>query len=306
MRIALVGYGEVGRIFGAALVRAGVDGVAAFDIRVGEADWAAVGRKRAGEDGVTLVPDTRAAVAEAALVISAVTAAQASTAAHEIARACRKDAIVLDVNSASPRTRRECAAMIEAAGALFVEAAVMAAVPPKGIRVPMLLGGPHAGAVLPQLEALGFNARVGSADLGTVSAIKLCRSVVMKGIEGLVVESLLAARSYGVEREVLASLKESYPGLDWDKQPTWCWSRVVQHGARRAEEMREAAATVKDAGIEPRMASATAELQAWFGELRAQGAFDGIGGDAAWLEMADRVAAERRETPEKAAQGSMP
>src|SRR5512132_997067 len=148
MRIALVGYGEVGRIFGAALVRAGADGVAAFDIRIGEADWTAVARKRAGDDGVTLVTDTRAAVAKASLVISAVTAAQASTAAREIARTSEKDAVVLDVNSASPRTRRECAAMIEAAGARFVEAAVMAAVPPKGIRVPMLLGGPHAAAVL--------------------------------------------------------------------------------------------------------------------------------------------------------------
>jgi 3-hydroxyisobutyrate dehydrogenase-like beta-hydroxyacid dehydrogenase len=153
----------------------------------------------------------------------------------------------------------------------------------------MLLGGPRAAEALADLQALGFNASVGSGELGTVAALKLCRSVVMKGMEALMVESLLAARRYGVEREVLASLQQSYPGLDWSTQPTYCWTRVMQHGARRAEEMRESAATVREAGIEPRMASATADLQAWFAGLRAEGAFEGIAKDASWQDMADRI-----------------
>jgi 3-hydroxyisobutyrate dehydrogenase-like beta-hydroxyacid dehydrogenase len=294
--IAPVGYGEVGRIFGAGLVRVGAANVTAFDIRAADAAWTEKARARAEEDGVTLAPHIAEATADADLVISAVTAAKASAAAREIAKACRAGTFVLDVNSASPRTKRESAAMIEGAGARYVEAAIMNAVPPQGLRVPMLLGGPQARAALPTLEAVGFNASVGSEELGTVSAIKLCRSVVMKGMEALVVESLLAARRYGVEREVIASLRESYPGLDWDRLPTYVWTRVMQHGGRRAEEMRESAATVRDAGIEPRMASATAELQAWFAALRASGVFDGLAKDASWSDMAERIRA----------QGSMP
>lgn len=103
------------------------------------------------------------------------------------------------------------------------------------------------------------------------------------------VESLLAARRYGVEREVLASLAESYPGMDWERQASYSWRRVVEHGARRAEEMREAAATVQGVKIEPRMASATAEVQAWVAALRAAGYFEGAAADASWRELADRV-----------------
>lgn len=289
LRVALVGYGEVGRIFGAALAKAGVRSVKAFDIKMADAKWAAAALARAGDDGVALADDARGAVGDADLVVCAVTAARTIDAARSIAAACAKGAWVLDVNSASPRAKRECATMIEGAGARYVEAAILNAVPPQGIRVPMLLGGPRAQAALPVLAALGFNASVGSEELGTVAALKLCRSVMMKGIEALMVESLLAARRYGVEREVLASLRESYPGLDWGKQPSYCWTRVMQHGARRAEEMRESAATVRDAGIEPRMASATAEVQAWFAEMRAQGVFDGLPKDATWQEMAERM-----------------
>ena len=287
--IALVGYGEVGRIFGASLASGGVRGVKAFDMRIGEGEWAGPAKARAAQDGVILCADARTAVHDANVVICAVTAARTADAARSIAQACANGTWVLDVNSASPRMKRECAAMVEEAGARYVEAAILNAVPPQGIRVPMLLGGPNAPSALPVLQSLGFNASVGSQELGTVSAIKLCRSVVMKGIEALVVESLLAARRYGVEREVIASLRESYPGLDWDRLPTYVWTRVMRHGARRAEEMRESAATVRDAGVEPRMSGATAELQAWFASLRAAGAFEGLAKDATWQEMAERI-----------------
>lgn len=287
--IALVGYGEVGRIFGAGLAKRGAASVRAFDVKIADAAWAEMARARAKADGVTLVADAASATASASLVICAVTAAKAGHAAAEIAKACRAGALVLDVNSASPGTKRASAALVESAGAHYVEAAIMNAVPPQGMRVPMLLGGPRAKEALAELQAAGFNPSIGSEELGTVSAIKLCRSVVMKGIEALVVESLLAARRHGVEREVIASLRESYPGLDWEKLPTYVWTRVLQHGARRAEEMRESAVTVREAGLEPRMASATAELQAWFAGLRASGVFEGLATDAAWVDMAEKI-----------------
>jgi len=133
---------------------------------------------------------------------------------------------------------------------------------------------------------------VGATTYGVVSAIKLCRSVIIKGMEALAIESLLTARRYGVEPHVLASLAETFPGLEWERQMTWFWRRVVQHGRRRSEEMREAAVTVADAGIAPRMATATGELQGWIAALRADGAFADAAADAGWRELADRIERE--------------
>ncbi|HKP65270.1 MAG TPA: DUF1932 domain-containing protein, partial [Casimicrobiaceae bacterium] len=257
LNVALVGYGEVGGIFGAALVNAGVAAVKAFDVLSSDTAWAAVAEARAATDRVVLASDVAGAVANADLIICAVTAAATGSAAAQIAAVCPSSAFVLDVNSASPRTKTECADAIGRAGGRYVEAAVMTSVPPYGIAVPMLLGGPHAAALQPVLAKLGFKAEIGSSTYGVVSAIKLCRSVVIKGMEALIIESLLGARRYGVEDQVLASLTETFPGLDWETQASYFWRRVVQHGRRRAEEMREAAITIGDAGLAPTMASAT-------------------------------------------------
>ena len=287
--VALVGYGEVGGIFGAALAEKGVAAVKAFDILYTDSSWAAQAEARAPSERVMLASDVAGAVAKADLIICAVTAAATSAAAAQIATACPRDAFVLDVNSASPRTKAECADVIDRAGGRYVEAAVMTSVPPYGIAVPMLLGGPHAAALQPVLVKLGFEAEIGSATYGVVSAIKLCRSVVIKGMEALFIESLLGARRYGVEEQVLASLAETFPGLDWERQATYFWRRVVQHGRRRAEEMREAAVTISDAGLAPTMAAATADLQAWVASLRATGVFAAAAPDAQWRELADRI-----------------
>jgi 3-hydroxyisobutyrate dehydrogenase len=288
LRVALIGYGEVGGIFGAALANAGVRAVGAFDILIADAAWTADARARAERDGVVLANSMNDAIASSDLIISAVTAAATASAAEQIACGCR-GAFLLDVNSASPCTKTSCAEVIQHAGGRYVEAAVMSSVPPHGIRVPMLLGGPHATALQPTLAKLGFAATVGSESYGVVSAIKLCRSIFVKGMEALAIESLIAARRYGVEREVLSSLAETFPGLDWERQATWFWRRVVQHGRRRAEEMREAAVTVTDAGIAPRMATASADVQAWIAMLRAEGVFASAGPDATWRELADLV-----------------
>ena len=288
MRITQIGYGEVGGIFAAALAEDPANDVDAYDVMISDAPWAAAARARAARDGVELSMAPGDALAQAELVVCAVTAAATAAAAEQIARACGPGTWVLDVNSASPRTKKACAERVEEAGGRYVEAAILSAVPPYGLRSPMLLGGPHADAAHPVLERLGFDARVGSQSYGVVSAVKLCRSVVVKGMEALAIESLLAARRYGVEEEVLASLAETFPGFGWDRQADYFWRRVVEHGRRRAEEMREAALTVSDIGWAPRMATATAEVQAWMALLAAQGVFEGAQ-NAPWRELADRI-----------------
>ena len=289
MAIALIGYGEVGGIFGQALAARGVASVTAWDIVLPDPAKSAAMRGRAQRDGVRLAPDAASAVAGADLVISAVTASATRDAAASAAPAMRAGAFLLDVNSASPKTKAACGTLVNAAGGRYVESAVMTSVPPYGIRVPMLLGGPDANAVAPVLATLGFAASVASAELGVASAIKMCRSVMIKGMEAIVIESFLAARRYGVEGEVLASLAETFPGIDWERQGSYFWTRVVQHGKRRAEEMRESAATVGEAGFDGIMASAIAQRHQWVADLAAAGTFDGLPRDAGWRAFADRV-----------------
>jgi len=149
----------------------------------------------------------------------------------------------------------------EAAGGRFVESAVMSAVPPRGLASPMLLGGCHAEDFMPTARALKLDARPFSTEIGRASAVKMSRSVMIKGMEALVSECLLTARHYGVEREVLDSLSDTMPLEDWDKFARYMLSRSLLHGKRRAEEMQEAARTVAEAGVAPVMSEGIVERQ---------------------------------------------
>ena len=170
----------------------------------------------------------------------------------------------------------------------------MTSVPPYGIRVPMLLGGVAARELALVLDAWGMDANPVSEELGVASAIKMCRSVMIKGLEALVIESYATARALGVEDHVLPTLAETFPSIDWPRQGAYFFSRVVQHGKRRAEEMREAANTVREAGFEPFMAAAIADKQQWMADQAAAAVFEGLAKDALWQDYADRLIAARK------------
>jgi 3-hydroxyisobutyrate dehydrogenase-like beta-hydroxyacid dehydrogenase len=290
--LALIGYGEVGRILAEDLRAAGVS-VAAFDIQLhGEAGEPM--REHALLHGVVLADSHMDAVRGTGLVISAVTASQAVPVAVACAPGLRQGAFFLDFNSASPGAKIRAAEAVNAAGARYVEGAVMTSIPPYRIKVPLLLGGPDAAALEPQLAALGFAPRVASARLGVASATKMCRSVMIKGLEAMVIESFTTARHYGVEDAVIASLHETFPGIDFEKQAAYFFQRVIEHGRRRSEEVREVAETVREAGLSPWSAEGTAERQAWVADLADAGVFGargspGFARSADWRTEADRI-----------------
>jgi len=292
MNVALIGYGEVGRILAEDL-RAADQTVTAFDVKLDSAEGEAM-RAHARAHGVTAAGSHAEAVRSAELVISAVTANQTIAAAEACALAMPPGSFFLDFNSASPGAKTRAAEMMAGGDGRYVEGAVMTAVPPHRLKVPLLLGGPHAAALAPQLRELGFSAKVFSGRLGVASATKMCRSVIIKGLEAMTVESLTAARHYGVEDAVLASLRETLPGIDWEKQATYFFQRVVEHGRRRGEEMSEAAVTVQEAGLRPWSAAGTAARQTWVAELADGGLFGergspGFARTADWRVEADRI-----------------
>lgn len=291
-RLRLVGYGEVGRILAEDLSRQGVTDLAAYDTKLGTAAGAEL-VAHAREYGIRLADSHAALVADADLVISAVTASQAWQVAIDCAHALPAGAFFVDLNSASPSVKRRAGALVDAAGGRFVEAAVMTSIPPYRLRVPMLLGGIDAATLAPALIRLGFDVDVVAERLGVASATKMCRSVMIKGMEALVVESLTSARAYGVEDAVLASLAETFPQIDWQSQASYFFHRAIQHGKRRGEEMREVAVTVADVGLEPFAAEATAARMEWLASRVADGRLPRPTGQPAdWRLAADRILAD--------------
>ena len=289
-RIAIIGFGEAGGIFGKDLATRGRD-VSTFDILLDSKDSREEMLAKARESKVQTAESLSDCVRGAELVISAVTASSALDVATEASRLLRAGQSFLDINSVSPGTKQKMAEQFEKSEADFVEAAVMAAVPPQRLKVPMLLCGTNAAELASRLSSIGMNASVASDRIGVASAIKMCRSVVIKGMEALAVESMFAARRYGAENEVLASLAATFPEMGWGgKLPDYLISRVAEHGKRRAAEMREAAQALRDVGIEPLMAEATAERQdSLVKETAGQHTESRAGKTFSWRALADAL-----------------
>ncbi len=235
-RIALIGYGEVGRILAEDLRAAG-RAVVAYDIKQ-RAEAGEPLHEHALRHGVELAGSHADAVRASDLVVCAVTADQTVAAAAACAPGLASGTFFLDFNSASPGAKMKAAEFVNGVGGRYVEGAVMTSVPPYRLRVPLLLGGPEAAALAPALQALGFAPRVASERLGVASATKMCRSVMIKGLEAMVIESFTTARHYGVEDAVIGSLHETFPGIDWEKQAAYFFQRVIEHGRPRSADWR--------------------------------------------------------------------
>ena len=234
------------------------------------------------------VAETAAALGEVDLIFSAVTADQSLLAVQPLLPHLRQGQVFIDINSVSPERKRQTAAAVEAAGAKYVDMAVMAPVHPRKHQTPVLLAGSFASEILPELLALGFSAEIAGAAPGAATAIKMVRSVFVKGLEAITVEALLAARASGCFDEILASLSGSYPGLDWPHFAEYQMERTTRHGRRRAAEMRESAATLDALGLHGGLAAAIAEVQDRMGAC-------GVAPEADLQQTVDRVLGCRLE-----------
>jgi len=293
-QVTLIGYGEVGQIFARSL-KPMVTRVRAWDIALLDPSRRAKMQASADAHGIDLGRDIGEALQGSELVISAVTASQTLDVAKEVAAHIAPGAYFLDLNSASPGTKQQARDALQAPGAHYVEAGVMTSVPPYGLKVPMLLGGAMAQALHPQLQAWGMDTQVVSTEVGVASATKMSRSIMIKGLEALVIESFTTAREHGVEDAMVATLTETFPQIDWHAQAAYFFMRVAQHGKRRAEEMREAAVTVAEAGLPPTMGSAIANKHQEIADHAAAGIFAQVQAKDPWQRYADALLAARIE-----------
>lgn len=260
LRIAFIGFGEVGQTFARGFFAHDDIAVSAYDILVGRPDGERL-RSAADAIGVRLRPTAAAAASDARIVISAVTASQALDVARSSAAFLRPDQIYLDVNSAAPSTKKEAAVHVQGAGATYIECAVMQPVLKPGLAVPILAGGPQAEAAASLMNQLGMNLTPVAAEFGRASAMKLCRSIMIKGLEALMVDCAAASEAQDVKDYVFGSLAETFPSIDWHALAANMRERVATHGIRRSAEMFEAGEMLTAIGMNPGLANAVAEAQ---------------------------------------------
>jgi 3-hydroxyisobutyrate dehydrogenase-like beta-hydroxyacid dehydrogenase len=252
--VTFIGFGEAGRAFA-------VPGAHAFDRKLGRPD-ARAEVIAACEVAQMIASDTAAdALAGAQVILSLVTADQAVPAARDYAPFVAPGAMWLDMNSIAPASKQRTAALIAAAGGRYVDVAVMAPVLPQRRAVPLLVSGLDAEEAAAALCALGFTrVAIAGERIGQASAIKMIRSVMVKGLEALTAECALAAERAGVRDQVIASLDASWTEQGWSERFDYNVGRMMQHGERRAAELEEVAVTLADLGIDPAMTSAAAGL----------------------------------------------
>ncbi|MCB5203539.1 DUF1932 domain-containing protein [Neorhizobium sp. T786] len=260
-KITIIGFGEAGHAIASGWGPLPRERVRTYDLKLTDPQAGALVLERCTEAGVTPVPDQARALAGSDIVFSLVTADQALEAARAAAPHLPAGAFWLDCNSCAPQTKQQAAELVAAAGGRYVDVAVMAPVYPKQHQVPLLLAGPHAAEAAILIERIGMRPNVTGSKIGDASSVKMLRSVIIKGLEALTTECMLAARRAGVEDAVLASLQASDPGFDWRSRSAYNLERMMVHGARRAAEVEEVCATLRAFGLPDWMSQGTVEWQ---------------------------------------------
>ena len=257
-----IGFGEAGMAFATGATACG------YDRKTDDAATRDAKRADFARHGVTACETAAEAVSGAPAILSLVAADQALIAASANAPHLAPGALWLDLNSVAPDTKGAAAARIVAAGGRYVDVAVMAPVHPAGLAVPLLLSGPDAEAGMAALAAIGFtDMRIVCGAIGAASAIKMIRSVMVKGLEALTAEWILAADAAGIRDEAIAALNASWPGTDWGKKADYNLDRMMVHGLRRAAEMEEVVKTLDAFGTGSAMTRATVARQRAIGAL---------------------------------------
>ena len=294
--IGMIGFGEAGQAFAGAWSAPAI----AFDVATQDPVLCAGKLAEYASCDVSCADTLAEAVAGRDVILSLVTADQAPAVAQAAALHIAPGALYCDMNSIAPQTKRAAAACIEAAGGHYIDVAVMAPVYPARLNVPLLVSGGQAEAASDVLRALGFaNVTVKGAEVGRASSIKMIRSVMVKGLEALTTECVLAAREAGVLEDVLASLDASEKTIGWTERADYNLDRMLLHGLRRAAEMEEVVKTLEMLGTGAAMTNGTVARQRAIGALGVKNVPAGLADKI--LEIAARQQASKEREEDRAA-----
>ena len=270
VRWGIIGFGEAGAMFARQIGSRAGRLVRVTDPLLNREPRPEHMRQRLASVKVEIAPDIAGLVTACDVVLSLVTARVAGAVAARAARAGGRGLFV-DFNSLSPAEKAGAAARF--AAGRFVDGAILGSVAGEGPRAPLALAGPRAGDAHTLLDGAGFHSAVVSPAVGGASALKMCRSVFMKGIECLLVETLLAAARYGVTEPVLQSIEGTFNSYGLRPMIKMLVTTHAAHCRRRSDEMRSVSRMLKQLGLPSRMSKASELLLRASGEAGLTGHF---------------------------------
>lgn len=256
LRVGFLGFGEAGYHMGKGLAAAGLAGIAAYDKYAADPKAGALIRQRAEDSGITLVPSVRALCRKANLIVALVPGRVALRAVRAAAPHLTADHVYVDAGTGSVNAMVEAGQILEGKAG-FVDVAMMGAVPLTGHRVAILASGSHAEAFRQAMEGYGMNIRVVGEHPGAATAMKLIRSVFMKGMAAVLIETLEAAHRHGVLQamaEDIGGYMDEHPFPDHLRRLV-CGTAV--HAERRAFEVAESLELLRKLGSADTMTKAT-------------------------------------------------
>ena len=227
MRVAVVGLGEAGSIYATDLLARGAS-VVGTDLHVTTASA-----------GVGIAADIPAVVRGADLVLSLVGASSAADVLDEALPAMDAAAIFVDMNTSGPDDKARLAARAAERGIPFVDVAILAPVPRARIDTPLLLSGPAVAQLSPLLRELGIPATDVGPEAGAAARLKLLRSIFMKGLAAVVVESVQAAEVFGAQDWLIDQIASEL-GASGRGAVQHLIDGTTKHAVRREIEMLEA------------------------------------------------------------------
>lgn len=275
MNLGFIGFGEVAYEMSRGFRSEGLHGIVAYDPLKDDVKFGTLVQERAKGAGVTLLETASAVVAAVDLIISAVPGSRALQAAESILASLSKSKIYADVSTSSPTTKRKIAELIGSTGALFVDGALMGGLTLQQHKVPTLVSGTGADKFIEVMTPYNMVLEKVSDLAGDAIAVKLVRSVYMKGVASLEVEMLEAAAKLGVEELVLNSISKTLDNSPFVKMLNFLVTASAIHAGRQAHEMLDCMVMLKDLGIEPIMTEATQKRLQWLEDKQLKEKFQG-------------------------------
>ena len=273
LRLGFIGFGEAASRFSKDLAHAGLESIVAYSPSAAKAGDDDPIRAKAAESGVELVASIRDVCRRSNVVVCLTPGKLALTIARRARRWLTAEHIYVDATTASVRDMEKAAHLLEGSAA-FVDAAVMDPVPMNGIKVLTVASGSHAAEFRALLEPYGMNIEVVGDKPGAASSMKLLRSVCMKGLAALLLESLEAAQRYGITRALVADMARFIDGRPFEDVIKRFVCGTAIHAGRRVHEVSEAMALLKSVDAPTRMTKSTRKTLESIAEMGLRERFD--------------------------------
>ena len=267
MKIGFLGFGEAAYSISLGLKQNGIADISAYDAMEDCGEFGQLVRKRAQESGVVLKSRPCEVVKEAELLFAAVPSSNTVGLCESICNDLRPGQLYVDVSASTPESKKKIGDMLNKTGALFTDAAMMGSLPQDKHRVPIFASGDGAKVFRKLMEPYGMRITCVDGGAGAASAIKLIRSIYMKGIAALMIEMLQAADAYQVADEVVQSIGKSMDGIAFSEHLDRLVIGTAIHAQRRSKELDGSKQMLRECNLDDSMTCASKKKHELMAEL---------------------------------------